>query len=147
VTTAYSVLVVENDQSVGGLLQELLEDEGYKVERAADGQHALASIQTHAPDAVLLDVRIPKLDGVQVLNSVRASELDNRSHLPIILMSGAATEAERETALAAGADDYLSKPFDLDALLDRVTHLLERRDLNPKEWDSLVSADGGSSAV
>ena len=135
------LLVVENDPTIGDLLQELLDAEGYAVERAADGQHALASIQTLAPDAVLLDVRIPALDGHQVLDIVRTSELDQRSHLPIILMSGAATDVERATALAAGADGYLAKPFDLDDLLDRVSHLLEQRDLKPNERGILTSAD------
>lgn len=135
------LLVVEDDPTTGNLLQEFLHDESYAVERSADVKHALESIHTRAPDAVLLDVRIPTLDGLQILSRVRASELDNRRHLPIILMSGAATDAERATALAAGADCYLAKPFDLDDLLDHVTHLLAQRDLDAKGWEIPSSAD------
>ena len=143
-TTAYSVLVVEDNQSVGGLLQELLEDEGYKVERASDGQHALGCINGNDPDAVLLDVRLPAMDGLQVLKVVRAAEHDTSRRLPIMLLSGTASDIERRAGLAAGADDYLAKPFELDDLLERVKSLLTQRHVTT---EIPIPADPHSSAV
>ena len=122
-----TILVVDDDEVIGGLLQEVLEDEGYRVERAADGQHAAARMHATDINAVLLDLRIPTVDGLQVLKVVRAAEHEAISHLPIMLISATASDLERRAGLEAGADDYLAKPFDLDELLHRLDRLLRRR--------------------
>jgi two-component system response regulator MprA len=132
-----TVLVVDDDEVVGGLLQEVLEDEGYQVERAADGQHAMSRIYGGHLDAVLLDLRVPMIDGLQVLKIVRAAERDVISHLPVMLLSAMASDADHQAALEAGADDYLAKPFDLDVLLERLQGLLRRHLTN----EVLTSAD------
>ena len=126
--TPYTILAVEDDRAIGSLLEELLQEEGYTVTRATSGEHAVQVMEDGDVDAVLLDVRIPGIDGLQILQRVRAAESGNTRHLPIMLLSGAATEPEREAGLAAGADDYLSKPFEIGELLERLARLLGQRD-------------------
>jgi DNA-binding response OmpR family regulator len=140
----HTILVVENDEPLAALLQEVLEDEGYQVQRASNGRHADTRIQANDLDAVLLDLRIPLLDGLHVLKMVRASERLTTRHLPIMVLSGAASELEHRACRAAGADDYLAKPFDLDDLLARLQSLLNQR----RATDELpISADAEMTAL
>jgi len=122
-----TVLVVDDDEVISGLLQEVLEDEGYRVQRVGDGNHAVDRILTGQLDAILLDLRVPSVDGLQILKLVRSAESEAISGLPIMLLSALASDAERQAGLAAGADDYLAKPFDLDVLVDRLQHLVQPR--------------------
>lgn len=108
------VLIVDDDIQIVDLLEELLEDEGYLVERAYDGVSALVAIERDPPDLVLSDVMMPRLDGVGLAAEVRKRDMD----IPIILMS-AAVEARRVR------EPFLAKPFDIDVLLDLIGRHVE----------------------
>src|SRR5690349_13659803 len=114
------ILVVDDEQEIAALLADVLREAGYKVRKAVDGRSALAAVQEHPPALIILDNMMPCLSGRDVVRSLRADEF---KHLPIIMMS-AATSAEQ--LLKAGATDFISKPFDLDDLLDCIAHHLER---------------------
>jgi DNA-binding response OmpR family regulator len=119
-----TVLVVDDDPVIVKLLQVNFEMEGYDVITAGDGQEGLDRARADRPDAIVLDVMMPKLNGLQVAEMLKADEA-TRS-IPIILLSAKA----QSTDIAAGkeiADEYMTKPFDPLELLDRVADLLKRR--------------------
>lgn len=118
-----TVLVVDNDQAICDVLQQALEFEGYSVKCALLSADALEAIRTGGIDLVILDLRMAYPDGLVVCRSVRDLERERGGHLPIIVQS-AAGDGERESALAAGADQYVTKPFDLDQLLELVASYL-----------------------
>jgi two-component system response regulator MprA len=117
-----AVLVVDDDPSIRRMLARTLTAEGFAIELAGDGGSALAAIERRMPDAVVLDVMMPGLDGLAVCRRLRSVGLD----LPILLLTARDGVAERVAGLDAGADDYVVKPFDLDELLARMRALLRR---------------------
>jgi two-component system, OmpR family, response regulator len=116
------VLVVEDDGQLVELLRRLLVGGGYDVEVATDGQRALHLGLTRSYDVVLLDRRLPLLDGLDVLSRLRANGMTT----PTLVLSALANRADRVTGLDAGAEDYLGKPFDIQELLARLRALLRR---------------------
>jgi two-component system, OmpR family, response regulator MprA len=116
------VLVVEDDPEIGGALRRSLRLENYDVRIAEDGERALLESQTFAPDAVVLDLGLPKLDGVEVCRRIRAE-----SDVPILILTARDGVGARVEGLDSGADDYLMKPFDRQELLARLRALLRRR--------------------
>jgi CheY-like chemotaxis protein len=106
------VLVVEDDRPSGELLTVLLEGQGLDVEMAPTGEQALAALAAGLPDAVLLDIRLPGLDGWELLERLRADP--TTAHLPVVVVT---ILDERPRALALGADDYIVKPVDRDVLM------------------------------
>ena len=112
-----SILIVDDEASIRRLLTAALEDEGYAVRIAADGESALAFTRDVLPDLVILDLGLPRLTGEGYLRQVRTEGLD----LPVLVVSARLDGAA--VANAAGATAYLSKPFDLWALLDKVAEL------------------------
>jgi two-component system, chemotaxis family, chemotaxis protein CheY len=115
------VLVVDDDEAIRALLREALEDEGYAVQEAADGAQALGMLGRARPDAVLLDLMMPVLDGWGFLRA--AADLP-RAGLPIVVMSAASNlSAAAQELLGLGVRAWLPKPFDLDALLGMVGQL------------------------
>ncbi|MDQ0287328.1 two-component system response regulator AtoC [Desulfofundulus luciae] len=119
------VLVVDDEESVCEFLTEVLEDAGYRVQTAQDGPRALELISQNPPDAVLLDIRMPELDGMQVMD--RIQQQDNR--LPVILMTAFGTTEMAIQAMKAGAFDYIIKPFNLDELVLTVKKAVTMRQL------------------
>jgi CheY-like chemotaxis protein len=117
------ILVVDDDPVIQKLLSVNFEMEGYEVVTAGDGVAGLEAVGTHRPDLVLLDVMMPRMDGVEVARRLKGDEA-TRS-IPIILLSAKAQSADIESGLAAGADDYVTKPFDPLELLDKVTALID----------------------
>jgi len=118
-----SVLVVDDQEANVTLLADLLHVHGFAVERAASGEEALATIERHAPDIVLLDVMMPGLSGLDVCQRLRADP--RHRALPIILVTSLDPEKERIRGLEAGADYYLAKgSFHDEALLDAVRDLI-----------------------
>jgi class 3 adenylate cyclase len=113
-----SVLVVDDQEANVTLLADLLHVHGFAVERAASGEEALATIERHAPDIVLLDVMMPGLSGLDVCQRLRADP--RHRALPIILVTSLDPEKERIRGLEAGADDFLAKPVNVPELLARV---------------------------
>ena len=116
------VLVVDDDRAVRDSLRRSLEFNGYEVATANDGAEALAGIAGLAPDVVVMDVMMPRLDGIETTKALRAAGND----LPIIVLTALDSVGDRVDGLDAGADDYLTKPFALEELLARVRALLRR---------------------
>jgi two-component system response regulator MprA len=117
-----NVLVVDDDVKVRGSIDRALRANGFDVQLADDGAAALAKIETSSVDAVVLDVLMPRLDGIAVCRSLRAGG----SNVPILMLTAKTAVADRVTGLEAGADDYLIKPFALEELLARLRALLRR---------------------
>ncbi|QWF81878.1 response regulator transcription factor [Amycolatopsis sp. CA-230715] len=116
------ILVVDDDRAVRESLRRSLEFNGYQVELANDGAQALESIVANRPDALVLDVMMPRLDGLEVARRLRSTGDD----LPILVLTARDTVSDRVSGLDAGADDYLPKPFALEELLARLRALLRR---------------------
>jgi CheY-like chemotaxis protein len=120
-----TLLVVDDDPSILRLLELSLAAEGYRVLTAPDGDTGLARIPEH-PDLVILDVMMPRVDGLEVLRRLRADPDPATAAIPVLLLSARATASDIEKGRAAGADGHLGKPFDQEALLERVASLLAR---------------------
>ena len=118
------VLVADDDPDILSLVSLRLERAGYDVVTAGDGEQALAAALERAPDLALLDVMMPKLDGYEVTQRLRAS--DSTRHVPVILLTARVQEADIERGVEAGADDYVKKPFSTTELRDRVQAALGR---------------------
>ncbi|QBR93075.1 response regulator transcription factor [Nocardioides euryhalodurans] len=131
------VLVVDDDKAVRESLRRSLEFNGYDVALAADGAEALATIATVGPDAVIMDVMMPRLDGIEATRAMRSAGHD----LPILVLTARDAVGDRVEGLDAGADDYLTKPFALAELLARLRALLRRVVLDADEDEVLSFAD------
>ena len=137
-TATQHVLVVEDDRAVRESLRRSLEFNGYKVSTAADGAEALAGISGINPDAVVMDVMMPRLDGLETTRALR--KVGNA--VPILVLTARDAVGDRVEGLDAGADDYLSKPFALEELLARLRALLRRVTPGPGDPDEhLAFAD------
>lgn len=117
------VLVVDDDPSIQRLVSLTFEMEGWEVAIAEDGVAGLAAARSVAPDAILLDVMMPKMDGLAVAAALKSDPTTAR--IPVILLSAKAQAGDLGAGLATGADEYVTKPFDPLDLLDRVTALVE----------------------
>ena len=120
--TGATVLIVEDDRSVRESLERALRLEGYQVIMAADGQSGVDGVLSQRPDAVILDVMLPLLDGLSVCRELRK----RGDRTPVLMLTARAEVGDRVAGLDAGADDYLPKPFALDELLARLRALLRR---------------------
>ena len=123
------VLVVDDDPAVSGALNRALRLEGYEVSLAADGPQALEEIAIRPPDAVILDIGLPTIDGLAVCRRMRAAADDT----PVLMLTARDAIEDRVGGLDAGADDYVVKPFALAELLARLRALLRRRPEDPGE--------------
>jgi two-component system phosphate regulon response regulator PhoB len=112
------VLVMEDDPALREVLQALLESEGFVVDAVEDGIAGLKRIEQGGIDVVLLDLMLPDLNGLEVCRRVRLRE--DEVYLPVIMLTALTSETQRHAGFAAGADDYVSKPFDASDLIDRV---------------------------
>ncbi|MFP5022512.1 response regulator transcription factor [Pseudonocardia phyllosphaerae] len=130
------ILVVDDDKAVRDSLRRSLAFNGYQVDLAEDGQAALDAMLTDRPDALVLDVMMPRLDGLEVCRRLRSAGDD----LPILVLTARDAVSDRVAGLDAGADDYLPKPFALEELLARLRALLRRRTVEPEERDAIGSA-------
>lgn len=115
------ILVVEDERPIADILKFNLERSGYEVAVAYDGEQALEKAAREAPDLVILDLMLPKVDGLSVCRHLRA-----RSAVPIIMLTARSEEADKIHGLETGADDYVTKPFSSRELLARVRALLRR---------------------
>ena len=118
---AVSVLIVEDDRNIAELLQMYLEKEGYAVTIAADGGQGLTKYRAIKPDLVLLDVMMPVMDGWAVCRAIRAD-----SQTPIIMLTAKGETDDKISGLKAGADDYITKPFEMREVLARIEAVLRR---------------------
>jgi heavy metal response regulator len=117
------LLVVEDEQKVARFVRQGLTEEGYAVDVATDGEMGLAMAMDGVHDLIILDIQLPKMDGLQVLQEMRQARVTT----PVLLLTVRATIEEKVLGLDAGADDYLTKPFAFQELVARVRALLRRR--------------------
>jgi DNA-binding response OmpR family regulator len=134
-----TILLVDDEDSVQKLLTYPLEREGYRVVPARDGEEALDRFAAEQPDLVVLDIMLPKIDGLEVCKRLRA-----RSTVPIIMLTARDDELDKVVGLELGADDYITKPFSIREFRSRVRALLRRAQLPAyrEEGQELISADG-----
>ncbi|RYF91608.1 MAG: response regulator transcription factor [Chitinophagaceae bacterium] len=118
----YSILLVEDEENLQEALKLNLELEGYEVTSSYDGEHALRCFQQEHFDLIILDVMLPELDGISVCETIRLTN----NEVPILILSAKNSSADRVLGLKKGADDYLTKPFNLEELLLRVTKLIRK---------------------
>ena len=118
---AISVLIVEDDRNIAELLQMYLEKEGYTVTTAFDGGQGLSKFRAINPDLVLLDVMMPVMDGWAVCKSIRSE-----SQVPVIMLTAKGETDDKVSGLKAGADDYITKPFEMREVLARIEAVLRR---------------------
>lgn len=130
-----TILVVEDDRGIRDSLRRGLIFEGYCVETAEDGETALRMVREKDPDAVILDLMLPGMDGLEVCRRLR-----NASNVPILMLTARDTVPDRVTGLDAGADDYMIKPYATDELLARLRAILRRQRSEPSA-DILRFAD------
>ena len=116
------VLIVDDEPAVREALQRSLAFEGYGTEVAVDGLDALAKAESYAPDLIVLDIQMPRMDGLTAARRIRSTGTTT----PILMLTARDTVGDRVTGLDAGADDYLVKPFELDELFARIRALLRR---------------------
>jgi len=116
------ILLADDDRAIREALTRALSLEGYDVVQVNDGAQALAAVENDQPDAAILDVMMPNVDGLTVCRVLRAE----RNRLPVLMLTARTETPDRVAGLDAGADDYLPKPFDLDELLARLRALLRR---------------------
>jgi two-component system response regulator MprA len=132
------ILVVDDDRAVRESLRRSLAFNGYQVDLASDGYAALEAVDAQRPDAMVLDVMMPRLDGLEVCRRMRAAG----DELPILVLTARDAVSDRVAGLDAGADDYLPKPFALEELLARLRALLRRRTA-----DDIAAAAGHAPAL
>jgi DNA-binding response OmpR family regulator len=116
------VLVVEDDEAIADVLRRSLRAEGHEVQSAGDGAEALTQAERFSPDLVVLDLGLPRLDGIEVLKRIR-----DESDVPVLILTARTETGDRVEGLDSGADDYLPKPFERAELLARIRALLRRR--------------------
>ncbi|MFI5222330.1 MAG: response regulator transcription factor, partial [Bacteroidia bacterium] len=120
----HRILLVEDEENIQHALKLNLEMEQYKVHAVGDGNSAVRVFREEKFDLVILDVMIPEMDGLMVCENIRLHD----RHVPVLFLSAKNTSADRISGLRKGADDYLTKPFDLEELLLRVKKLIEKRE-------------------
>ncbi len=128
------ILVVEDDPPIRSLIITTLKTNDYRFISAANGNTAIMEASSHNPDIVLLDLGLPDIDGVQVIENIRSW-----SNMPIIVISARSEDSDKIKALDAGADDYLTKPFSVEELLARLRATTRRLSLMTAEMTSASS--------
>jgi DNA-binding response OmpR family regulator len=135
-TSAKTVLVIEDEASLASTLSYNLRKNGFNVSSAADGVEGLQAARRDRPDVIVLDLMLPRMDGLEVCRRIRAE-----SDVPILMLTAKGEELDRVVGLEMGADDYLTKPFSMRELLARVRALLRRAGARPAGDDaSRISA-------
>ncbi len=119
------VLVVDDEPAARGGLEKLLKGEGFQVDVASDGVEAIAVAGEHPPDVVVTDLKMPNMDGIELMKKLH--EID--PSVPVVVATAFGDVGSAVNAMRAGAEDYLTKPIDFDALVVAVERALERRDL------------------
>lgn len=129
------ILIVEDERGLTDVLTYNLQREGYDVLVAHDGQEGLRKAQMQLPDIVLLDLMLPRLDGLEVCRELRAGE--RTRSIPILMLTAKAEESDQVVGFTMGADDYVTKPFSVKVLLQRVKALQRRTDTGSESGDTI----------
>lgn len=119
---AEKILLVEDNPQNRYLVTFLLEKNGYEVVCAEDGEQAIAVVEQQVPDLILMDVQLPKLDGYEATRRIKGD--DRFKSIPLVALTAHSMKGDRGKALAAGCDDYITKPVDAEGLLSRIRELL-----------------------
>ena len=122
--TRRTILLIEDDELIAGLVRLLVERLGHELIWAPDGEVGKQMLQSGSTDIVVLDILLPYLDGFELLKSLRADA--KTATLPVLVLTGKTSEADIARVVAAGADDFLAKPFQPNELSQRLTRLLRR---------------------
>lgn len=133
------VLIVEDEETLARNLSEKLKGEGFSVVTANDGEDGLEKLRAEHPDLIVLDIMLPKLDGLSLCRMVRRDPAT--AHIPIIMLTARGTEVDKIVGLESGADDYVVKPFGLGEFLARVRAVMRRAPGRPALQDEMVSND------
>lgn len=136
---AHKVLIVEDDKTLASNLGDNLRAEGFSVVLAADGEEGLDKLRTEHPDFIILDIMLPKLDGLSLCRIIRRDAAT--AHIPIIMLTARGTEVDKIVGLESGADDYVEKPFGLGEFLARVRAVMRRAPGRTVLQDELISND------
>lgn len=126
-----TILIVEDDPSVKNLITTTLRTHEYRYLTAPNGQSAIMEASSHNPDIVLLDLGLPDMDGMEVIQNIRSW-----SNMPIIVISARSEDMDKINALDAGADDYLTKPFSVEELLARLRVTQRRLSMMPSDFET-----------
>lgn len=118
-----NLLIVEDEAALAGALEHILQKAGHQTDWVSDGHSALDYIRGFSYDLVLLDIMLPKLDGISVLRQIRSEGIQT----PVLMLTARTTVPDKVTGLNAGADDYLTKPFDPEELLARINAMTRRK--------------------
>ena len=139
ILSAHTILVVDDEQDLLDLIEYNLKKEGYRVLKAEDGVEALRVAGEHNPDLVLLDIMMPKMDGLEVCNKMRSDP--DLMHIPIIFLTARSDEKTEVEGLDSGADDYVTKPISTTKLISRIRAVLRRYNDTEEEVKKLVVHD------
>lgn len=131
-----TILIVDDEPKIVQLARDYLEHAGFSTLTAADGKSALASVRTHQPDLIVLDLGLPQLDGLDVTRSIRKD-----SNVPIIMLTARSEETDKLIGLELGADDYITKPFSPKELVARVRTVLRRTETTDSTAEIIRAAD------
>lgn len=123
--TSKSILVVDDNEDIRGLLSLVLQKEGYEVFSAADGTEALEKIDKHTPDLVLLDVMMPGLSGLEVLSLIRENKKSKINEMPVMMITAKSTIDDIDAAVELGASSYIVKPFRPANLAEKVQAIFD----------------------
>ncbi len=133
------VIIIEDEVTLVRNLAEKLRGDGFNVITAADGEDGLDKIRSERPDLIILDIMLPRLDGLSICRIVRHDA--STAHIPIIMLTARGTEVDKIVGLESGADDYIVKPFSLGEFLARVRAVMRRAPGHPVPQDELVATD------
>jgi DNA-binding response OmpR family regulator len=133
------IVVVEDEATLADTLVYNLKEEGYDVVAADNGEDGLTAIRSELPDLIILDIMLPRLDGLSVCRIVRKDA--GTQHIPIIMLTARGTEVDKIVGLESGADDYITKPFGLGEFLARVRAVMRRSPGRPTVQDELIATD------
>lgn len=138
--TTQSVLIIEDEPSLQEILTYNLESRGYQVLVFDDGTAGLEGVRKHVPDIVLLDIMLPGMDGFEVCRHIRSDPIIK--HLPVLMMTARGEEIDQLVGFQMGADDYVTKPFKMRILLERIKSLLRRSEGSTNDESGRLSSDG-----
>lgn len=131
------VVIVEDEETLARNLAEKLRSDGFNVLTEFDGEDGLDKIRSEHPDLIVLDIMLPRLDGLSICRIVRHDPIT--ADIPIIMLTARGTEVDKIVGLESGADDYIVKPFSLGEFLARVRAVMRRRQVRPVPQDEMVS--------
>ncbi len=139
---AHKITLVDDDRNILTSVSMALGAEGYDVKTYNDGEEGLAGIQENVPDLVVLDIKMPRMDGMEVLSKLR-----EKSNIPVIFLTSKDDEVDEVIGLRMGADDYITKPFSQRLLIERIRALLRREELRKQDTTDNTAKDDGDTII